>query len=518
VERTHGCELPPVPETASGTSASGLAAAWREAAERGRPTCVLMARESRFVVGWVNRSLSRLLGRDSTDVVGRPLADLCRSFEAGGSGGDGDPENTAGPIDWAELAERLACSGGGSGPGILRGIDGTAQRVHLSVSGVDVPVPKRLIPAQGRHRLASSTDEDVENARYVRGRRAVPREQGRYGAGVVPAGVIGELPFHQSAKNWLVEVEPVDDVLADVEAALADAENRFAALAGCAPVGIFVSDAGMRLGYVNDQFVQLTGTPASALLGNAWLDLVHGEDLSSLYSAVQAVLEGTAVELSIRLATERGAPRWLHLRLAPTTTPSRSAGFIGTAEDVTERRLWEEHLTYQAWHDSLTGLVNRRRLIEVLSDLLSDRRGLDRRCAVLFVDLDGFKEVNDRFGHDVGDRVLVEVAHRFQRVSRDTDVLARIAGDEFVVVLRHVQSEVEAEAAARRHLAALTTPIRLGAQNVVLTASVGIAVASAKDTPESLLRRADRVMYEAKEAGHGLYRLASAITSEDTSW
>ncbi|MDQ1287555.1 MAG: sensor diguanylate cyclase [Actinomycetota bacterium] len=530
MDRSIGCGLLPMHGTAPGMSAPRLAAAWREAAERGRPACVLTTQEGELVVAWVNRTLSRLMGRDATDLTGRYLQDLVEPGGAVGSEGVVGPGGVVGSgdrggigtydaeeqdlVDWAWLTGHLARSGGGSGPGALSGIDGSLHRVHLTVTAVDVPpAPPAVIPVQGRHLRPSSPDDDRPAAAEAAEREAVRygRERsGHHGSGVVPVGVVGELASSDLLRSWLVEIEPVDDALADVEMALAVAENRFSALAGCAPVGIFASDAGMRLGYVNDRFVQLTGTPASALLGNAWLDLVHTEDRSSVYTAVQAVLEGTAVELTVRLAVERGVPGWLHLRLAPTTTPGRAAGFIGTAEDVTDRRLWEEHLTYQAQHDPLTGLVNRRRLIEVLSDLLSDHRGTDRRFAVLFLDLDGFKEINDTLGHEAGDRALVEVARRLQRVSRETDVLARIAGDEFVVVLHHIQSEIEAEAAARRHLAVLDTAIRLGLDEVVLTASVGVAMPTADDTPESLLREADRVMYEAKAAGHGLYRLAAS--------
>ena len=144
-------------------------------------------------------------------------------------------------------------------------------------------------------------------------------------------------------------------------------------------------------------------------------------------------------------------------------------------------------------------------------------RGHDRDFAVLFLDLDGFKSVNDTFGHDVGDRALIEVARRMQRVARETDLLARVAGDEFVVVLRNIYTETEAEAAARRHLEALRAPLRLGRNEVTLSASIGVALPSGFDTPEALLTAADRVMYEAKSAGHGEYRLARVAPAGEGS-
>jgi diguanylate cyclase (GGDEF)-like protein/PAS domain S-box-containing protein len=323
-------------------------------------------------------------------------------------------------------------------------------------------------------------------------------------------GVVADVAGLPEADGWLALLEPLGDATVGVEAALAEAEHRFTALATVAPVAIFASEVGLRLGYVNDRFVAMTGVPAHGLLGTGWLDVVHRDDLPAVYSAVQSVLGGTAVELTVRIALGSDRQSWLRLRFAPTTTPTRAAGFIGTAEDVTEQRSWEEHLTYQARHDPLTGLVNRRRLIEVLGDLLSGRRSRDREFAVLFLDLDGFKEINDTYGHEAGDRALIEVARRMQRTIRDTDLAARVAGDEFVVVLRNITAEAEAEAAARRHLAALAAPVRIGRAEVTLSASVGIALPTGLDTPESLLHAADQGMYEAKSAGHGLYRLAPA--------
>jgi diguanylate cyclase (GGDEF)-like protein/PAS domain S-box-containing protein len=265
---------------------------------------------------------------------------------------------------------------------------------------------------------------------------------------------------------------------------------------------------------VNDHFVRLVGGDSSALLGNGWLELIHHEDLPSVYSAVRTVLGGAPVDLAVRLTRAGSAPRWLYLRLAPTTTPARAAGFIGTAEDVTERRSWEEHLSYLAHHDSLTGLVNRRRLLDVLTEQLAGHRVLDREFAVLFLDLDGFKSINDSLGHAAGDRALIEVARRLQRVARDSDVIARVSGDEFVVVLRSITSQKEAEAAARRHLDALAEPVRIGTAEVRLSASIGVALPGGVDTPDTLLRAADQLMYEAKAAGQGLYRLSPAGSTE----
>jgi len=227
------------------------------------------------------------------------------------------------------------------------------------------------------------------------------------------------------------------------------------------------------------------------------------------------VLAGNPREVSVRIIGDGDMPRWVYLRLAPTTTPARAAGFIGTAEDVTQRRAWEEKITYQAQHDPLTGLVNRRRLVELLHELLGSRRVVDRNFAVLFIDLDGFKGINDTYGHEAGDRVLVEVARRMRRVAREYDVVSRVSGDEFVLILRNIMTPEDAEAAACRQLEGLSTPVRIGRHEEVLSASIGVAMPASFDTPDTLLKAADLVMYDAKAAGGAGYRMAAMTPADE---
>jgi diguanylate cyclase (GGDEF)-like protein len=193
-------------------------------------------------------------------------------------------------------------------------------------------------------------------------------------------------------------------------------------------------------------------------------------------------------------------PKWAQFRLAPVTTPRRAAGFIATVEDITVRRAWEAQLTYQASHDPLTGLANRRALLDTLSDLLAGSRDVDRQFALLFCDLNGFKRINDTLGHHAGDLVLVEVGRRLCVLAREHDLVSRIAGDEFVVLLQRIRDRSEAEAAAARYLSGLVSPVRVGGVDLPISASIGVALPDEADTPESLLRAADYAMYEAKNA------------------
>jgi diguanylate cyclase (GGDEF)-like protein/PAS domain S-box-containing protein len=311
---------------------------------------------------------------------------------------------------------------------------------------------------------------------------------------------------------YVVWLRPVADGQRVAEEAQRESEHRFSALAEHAPVGIVVSEAGVRLGFVNNRFAEIVGVDRSELSGTEWLKTVHAPDLPGLLTAVDEVLGGTPVELRLRLVSIDDAQRWVQMRLSPVITPRRSAGFIATVEDITARRVWETQLSYLASHDSLTGLANRRILIESLSQLLSSRRRRARGAAVLFCDLDGFKQINDTLGHDAGDRVLIEVGHRLSSTAREHDLVARIAGDEFVVLIRQIDSLADAEAAAGRLLAALSVPITIAGQPITAAASIGIAMADEYNNTTDLLHAADRRMYQAKSCGGGIFRSAALDT------
>ena len=428
-----------------------LVQAWRASAETGPASLVLSGAPDDPRVHWVSKTLAALLNLTQRDLVDRPLADLTEFQTA-------REERTG----WVDLVVGLVRAGHGRGAGCAR----------LGTRG-DLPT-------------------DVE----------VVRLAGRSG----PDGGPGEAAW--AGPGWLVTLTPQPDEDDERDEALREAEARFTALAESAPIGIFLSEIGLRLGYVNDQFVALSEVAPYQLLGTEWLTVVDPQDVPGLCSVLEEVLRGERRELNVRLRSSEAGPRWVHLRLAPITTPSRAAGFIGVAEDVTQRRAWEDKITYQAHHDPLTGLVNRRRMIEVLRELLVGRRTRDRRFAVMFIDLDGFKTINDTYGHEIGDRVLVEVSRRMRRVAREYDLVSRVAGDEFVVVLRDVHDAAEAERAAQRQLQALRTPIRIGQYEQSVAASIGVAMPGPFDTVETLLRAADQVMYDAKSAGGSGYRMS----------
>jgi diguanylate cyclase (GGDEF)-like protein len=182
---------------------------------------------------------------------------------------------------------------------------------------------------------------------------------------------------------------------------------------------------------------------------------------------------------------------------------------IGVSTDISERKALEAELERRASHDPLTGLPNRHTLVDRLGQaLLRTKRGKEgRKVGVLFMDLDGFKTINDSLGHEAGDRLLVTVAERLRKRLRPEDVLARFGGDEFAVLLEEVADASETIRVAQRIAESLREPFTVNDHQVNLSTSVGIALGSAhtKDDPEGMLRNADAAMYKAKEQGLGCY-------------
>jgi diguanylate cyclase (GGDEF)-like protein/PAS domain S-box-containing protein len=243
--------------------------------------------------------------------------------------------------------------------------------------------------------------------------------------------------------------------------------------------------------------------------------------LSSFYSKEELA---THVEPIISAALEHGIGRGevTRLRRDGTQFPARITlsllkddegtliGRVLCVQDITEQRQLEEELRQAALYDPLTRLPNRRLLRDRVEHALVLRSRGRTAVAALFVDLDSFKHVNDTYGHDVGDEVLVEIAGRLAQCVRECDTLARYGGDEFVVLVEEIADPELATSIGHRVLAGFHDPLRTAAGNISLSASVGIHVATDDDDYDSLLRAADGAMYEAKRSSQGGLRVSPA--------
>jgi diguanylate cyclase (GGDEF)-like protein/PAS domain S-box-containing protein len=245
----------------------------------------------------------------------------------------------------------------------------------------------------------------------------------------------------------------------------------------------------------------------------AYVSRVHPEDRPLAEANVRRSLEtDQPFAADYRIVLPGGQVRWLRSHGRVVRTEGSAPRLVGTCQDITEQKELEQALARQALHDHLTGLPNRVLLADRLELALSRAARHERDVAILFIDLDEFKAVNDQWGHDAGDAVLVTVARRLQSAVRPSDTVARYGGDEFVAVCEEISPE-DALELARRISAAVRTPIEFGtATRVMATASVGVALGRDAGREDLLIRDADAAMYRAKSAGRGHVELVRATS------
>lgn len=295
-----------------------------------------------------------------------------------------------------------------------------------------------------------------------------------------------------------------------------DALSRFAAALAATDDTVFDWDLdGDRL-WLSEGWTALSGAD-SAEASASWLAQVHPADREGLLGAIRAHLEGGAprFEHEHRLRHAGGDLRWVLARgRALRDERGRAVRLCGTLMDVTVRRAAAEHALHDALHDPLTHLPNRNLFLDLVKRAFArGRRREGYAFAVLFLDLDDFKAVNDGFGHAAGDELLLQVSRRLQRCLRAGDTLARQGGDEFTILLDDLQSPDEAQRVARRIHEALAAPFELSGQEVIATASIGVALsAPGQARAEDLLLDADTAMYRAKAQG----RARSAVFDPST--
>jgi diguanylate cyclase (GGDEF)-like protein/PAS domain S-box-containing protein len=300
-------------------------------------------------------------------------------------------------------------------------------------------------------------------------------------------------------------------------AALAESEERYALAMAGANDGIWDWDLRSGRLYVSPRWQAMLGYSAGAIgeSPDEWLGRIHPADRARVQHALDAHLAGRTphFESEHRVRAGDGLYRWMLARgLAVRGVDGRPTRVAGSQTDITERKRTESQLKHDALHDALTGLPNRVLFMNRLEHAMrrNARRGATELTAVLFLDLDRFKLVNDSLGHVSGDRLLVEVAARLDAALRPGDTVARLGGDEFTVLLEDLTEREEAERVAERMLDTLTAPFRLDDRDLYLSASIGIAVAPPEADPGEVVRDADAAMYRAKAEGKGRHAMFDA--------
>ena len=295
---------------------------------------------------------------------------------------------------------------------------------------------------------------------------------------------------------------------------LAEWEARFGALVRHSSDLILVVDAAGEPTYVSPALDHVLGYSVHELFGREPSTLVPPVEIDAWIQCYETALAKAGAEHTAIVRGRHADGRGLELEVRTTSLLDEPSvrGVVFHIRDVTEQRVVRKELERRALHDALTDLPNRALLWDRLKHALDASARRPTAPAVLFVDLDGFKAVNDTIGHDAGDRLLVEVATRLEDARRGADTVARMGGDEFVVVLEDLADEREAIAVAERIVRRLQGPYEsVGAEHVV-TASVGLAFAdqAGVHTPESIVRAADAAMYRAKKRGGNCLAVAGS--------
>ncbi|MGK4584344.1 putative bifunctional diguanylate cyclase/phosphodiesterase [Kitasatospora sp. HPMI-4] len=302
-----------------------------------------------------------------------------------------------------------------------------------------------------------------------------------------------------------------DTARQEIEKALRASEARFRALFESAAIGIGLGDVDGTILTVNRALQDLFGARPEDLQGRRVGDLVHPEDTPGVWEAYEELIAGKREYFQFDKPYYRqdGEVVWTHLTVSLIRDDDGKPVYqVAMLEDITDRYRLQERLRHQANHDPLTGLPNRAAFFERLEKLFEEPEP-GARFGLCYVDLDGFKVVNDSLGHDTGDQLLTAVAGRLEAALTPLGhLVARLGGDEFVVLLENCRGEQEAVAAAKTVLAALTKPVLIGDHRLAVGASVGVLERRvASTTPGAAVRAADLTLYRAKEAGRGRWVL-----------
>jgi diguanylate cyclase (GGDEF)-like protein/PAS domain S-box-containing protein len=300
----------------------------------------------------------------------------------------------------------------------------------------------------------------------------------------------------------------------EAESRLRESEERYALAARGANDGLWDWNLTTNMLYLSDRWKSMLGYEDGDLRDEpgSWIGRVHADDRPGLELAIAAHIQGLAdhLEYEHRVKRRDGTYAWLLCRgLAVRNGDGRATRMSGSMTDITERKLAEERLHRDAFYDGLTGLPNRALFENLLQRTMGRaQRSEQRRYAVLFLDLDRFKTVNDSLGHTFGDRLLVDMARRLERCLRPGDSVARLGGDEFTILLDDIVDANDATRVADRIERELESPFEIDSHEVFTSASIGIAFGTATyERPEEIIRDADLAMYRAKNRGKGCYEV-----------
>jgi diguanylate cyclase (GGDEF)-like protein/PAS domain S-box-containing protein len=289
-------------------------------------------------------------------------------------------------------------------------------------------------------------------------------------------------------------------------------EARFSALVQNSSDLVTIVDRDGTILFQSPSVARVLGWDLESTTGTSLVAAIHGSDQQLWRTIVDFLVEDAGVEKVAEWRVRHADGSWRFLQSIVTNLIHESSvgGLVLNSRDITDQKALEEQLRHQAFHDQLTGLANRALFAEHLDQALRRRSRIGAGLALLFVDLDEFKAVNDLHGHTLGDELLKQAAERLRATLRDADAIARIGGDEFAVLFEGVAVGSDPRAAAERVIEAFAQPFRVQSSDVFVTASIGIALDdSGTESAEDLLRNADLAMYATKTTNRGRYEVFS---------
>lgn len=323
--------------------------------------------------------------------------------------------------------------------------------------------------------------------------------------------LVSGAPVYDSSGRPLASLGTVTDITErkQAERALQTSEERFRSLVQNASDLIAVIDPDTNFLYRSPSMARVLGDESHQVRGRRLSDMLHPDDIDGVVTFLGEVVGGRRNAAPFEARVRCGDGSWRAFEFVGTDQRLNPAisGFVLNARDVTDRRDLEEQLRHQAFHDPLTGLANRVRFGDRLEHALERAGRQSASVALLFMDVDNFKAINDGMGHSIGDSALQHVARQLQRTLRPGDTAARLGGDEFAILVEDTTLD-ETVRLAEQVLAALAMPLALDDEEVVVRASIGIAVSNGSEhDADGLLRNADIAMYAAKDAGKARYQV-----------
>jgi len=286
----------------------------------------------------------------------------------------------------------------------------------------------------------------------------------------------------------------------------------YAMLFNSAAEGMVITDPNTRILVANPAFTNITGYSIEEVQTRSPSLLSSGKHAKSFYNDMWKILEQRGKwqgEIWNRRKNGEMFPEWLSITTV-YDNGNNITHYIGVFSDITERKKNEAHIRHLSLHDPLTNLPNRLLMQERLNEALSQSQRIDSHTAVLFVNLDRFRNINDTLGSELGDALLQQIAHRSQAMLRNTDTVSRLGSDEFVFILPDLDQPQDAANIARKLLTSIGRPYLLGGHDITITASIGIAISETDgNTAAELLRNADAAMSRAKEDGRNNFRFYS---------